>query len=74
MGKPWNILSSKLVDKPSRGELIARLTWHNEACPFSNINDLDSFESLGFWKKCRLWFVLKEEEEDYIMKKQDYGP
>jgi len=48
MGKPWNILSSKLVDKPSRGELIARLTWHNEACPFCNINDLDSFESLGF--------------------------
>jgi hypothetical protein len=72
MGKPWNILSSKLVDKPSRDEFIVKVTWHNEACPFSNINDLDSFESLGFCKKGRLWFFLKE--EDYIMKKKDYGP
>ncbi len=54
MGKPWNILSSKLVDKPSRDEFIVKVTWHNEACPFSNINDLDSFESLGFCKKGRL--------------------
>jgi hypothetical protein len=48
MGKPWKILSSKLVDKPSMGELIPRFTWHNEACRFSNTYDLDSFESFGF--------------------------